>query len=90
MHAGDPYIDAEARVTVRLNSDTFRSTHAEASQFSFASHTPGQPTEQTLLNVSNQLDGKGQLLTRFQIPDAGIQYGQLLVESAVRDDRYRN
>ena len=87
LHGGGPYVDASARVTVTLKSMEFTSDDPSARGFTFDSHLPETPPEQMLHQADSNVDDKGDLVTRFTLPESRILYGRLETESAVRDDR---
>ena len=85
LHAGGPYADADARVTVQLNRKGFTSSHPEAKGFNFNDLSQGG--SQTIHQDNSTVDKSGELLTEFTLNDAGFYFGRINVESAVRDDR---
>lgn len=87
LHSGGPYTDASTRVTARLKGKYFSSNHPVAKSFIFASHRYENRPTYTIFNKTEPINDQGRLVTRFQIPDKGILYGSLIVESAVQDDR---
>jgi len=87
LHGGGPYADASTRVTVTLKSMIFSSDDPSARGFTFDSYAPDTPSEQMLHQGDSNVDDKGDLVTRFTLPESRILYGRLETESAVRDDR---
>jgi uncharacterized protein YfaS (alpha-2-macroglobulin family) len=87
LHSGGPYTDAGSRVTTTLAARPFRSQDPSARGFQFNTYVPGAPARQTVHQIENALDNQGNLSTRFTLAESKILYGQLVVESAVRDDR---
>ncbi len=87
LHAGGPYTDAGSRVTATLQSRAFRSDDPAARGFRFNTYVPGAPARQTVHQIENSVDERGDQTTRFTMPASKILYGRLVVESAVRDDR---
>ncbi len=87
LHAGGPYAAAGSRVTATLEARPFHSNAPSATGFQFDSYIPGAPPTQTIHRSEGTLDSRGDLTTRFTIPDSDILFGRLVVESAVRDDR---
>ncbi|MBW1848612.1 MAG: large extracellular alpha-helical protein, partial [Deltaproteobacteria bacterium] len=87
LHSGGPYIDASARIVARLKGRYFSSKHHIAKSFIFDSYRYQERPTHTIFNKTKMMDDKGRLITRFQIPDKGILYGSLIIESAVQDDR---
>ena len=86
LHSGGPYTNAETRVTARLRAEYFRSSHPLAQDFSF--HTQSSNRHWQVIHQSVAvLDETGSRKSVFEVADNGIQFGQLQVESAVRDDR---
>jgi uncharacterized protein YfaS (alpha-2-macroglobulin family) len=87
LHAGGPYTDAGSRVTAVLESRAFRADDPAARGFRFNTYVPGAPPKQTVHQIENSVDDRGDQTTRFSMPESKILYGRLVVESAVRDDR---
>ncbi len=87
LHAGGPYADAAARVTVTLSAGAFHPDNPAAEGFSFDTSPPGTPRRQVLHQTERAVDDRGDLSTRFPLPKSAILYGNLAVEGAVRDDR---
>jgi uncharacterized protein YfaS (alpha-2-macroglobulin family) len=87
LHAGGPYADASARVAVTLARRSFQSDAPVARGFRFDTYVPGSQPKQTIHQAESTLDNKGHLETGFTISESQIIYGNLVVESAVRDDR---
>ncbi len=87
LHSGGPYTDAGSRVTAALVSRFFHSEDPAARGFRFNTFVPGAPSRQTVHQIENSVDGRGDQITRFTLPESKILYGRLVVESAVRDDR---
>jgi uncharacterized protein YfaS (alpha-2-macroglobulin family) len=99
MHAGGPYSNAASRVTARLFPQFLDVATGAAAGFEFASiEAAGDcsfrpwPDAATVHQSTGSVDGKGELTTRFALPDtenssAEILSARLEVESAIRDDR---
>jgi uncharacterized protein YfaS (alpha-2-macroglobulin family) len=87
LHGGGPYTDASARITVTLRKRNFSPDSPSTAGFFFNSHVPDTKEVQTLFQKDGSVDDKGNLVTSFSLPESGIYYGRLEVESAVRDDR---
>ena len=87
LHSGGPYTDAGSRVTTTLAAHPFRSEDPSARGFQFNTYVPGAPARQSVHQIENALDNRGNLTTRFTLAESEILYGRLVVESAVRDDR---
>jgi uncharacterized protein YfaS (alpha-2-macroglobulin family) len=86
LHSGGAYTQASARVTALLKRAPFTSKDPVASSFSF-NNTSQEGEQIQLFQEIKELGDSGELKTSFVIPEQEIVYGQLLVESAVRDDR---
>ncbi len=84
LHAGGPYVDAAARVVARLRSAPFRTADPRAAGFEFDT---GEVESETVHESDGRLDGEGVLRTTFPVRSDKVLYGDLAVESAVRDDR---
>jgi uncharacterized protein YfaS (alpha-2-macroglobulin family) len=87
LHGGGPYTDASARITVTLKKRIFSSDDPIARGFLFNSYTTDTGDMQTLVQKDGSIDDKGNLVTNLTLPESGIYYGRLEIESAVRDDR---
>ena len=87
LHSGGPYIEAETRVTARLKAKPFRPTHPVAKRFYFNTFTPGRQDWTTLHQSVTNLDARGEAHTVFPLEAVELQYGQLQIETSVRDDR---
>ena len=87
LHSGGPYTAAGSRVTTTLESRPFRSKDPSARGFRFSTYVTGAPSKQSVHQFEDALDDKGNLMTQFTLAESKILYGQLVVESAVRDDR---
>ena len=48
---------------------------------------PGRLPDKPSIKLKIRVDDRGDLTTRFTLPESKILYGRLVVESAVRDDR---
>jgi uncharacterized protein YfaS (alpha-2-macroglobulin family) len=90
LHAGGPYTEASARVTVTLQSTTFESDAPMARGFRFDTYVPGSRSRQTLHQADGLLDSNGDLVSDFTLSETDIIFGNLTVESTVRDDRGKN
>ena len=86
LHAGGPYVGATARVNARVQALAFRSAHPVARRFRFAT-TAGNRTWYDIHQSEAGLDENGERRHELVLPDPGIHYGRLHVESAVRDER---
>jgi uncharacterized protein YfaS (alpha-2-macroglobulin family) len=87
LHAGGPYTNAPTRITARLKSRYFYSKHRLAKGFRFTSYEHDTRTTQMVFETKEMLNDKGELTSKFTLPDKGVLYGSLMVESAVQDDR---
>lgn len=95
LHAGGPYAHAASRITARLFPHGLAITNPAAAGFEFASVAPrgncsgqhGAPDVLTVHESEASTSDKGELATRFNLPDPDIWSGRLEVESAVRDER---
>jgi hypothetical protein len=74
-------------VTATLASQPFHTDDPAARGFRFNTYVPGAPPRQTIHQIENSVDDRGDQTTRFSMPTSKILYGRLVVESAVRDDR---
>jgi uncharacterized protein YfaS (alpha-2-macroglobulin family) len=87
LHSGGPYVDASARIVARLKGKYFSSKHPVAKSFVFDSYRYQERPSYTIFNKTERINDKGELKTKFEVPDKGILYGRLIIESAVKDDR---
>ncbi len=88
LHAGGPYADAPVRITATLAHEVFSSPDPRAKDFSFDVGPWGE--SETVHQSEAVLDTDGKLESEFAIHSEKILYGELQVESAVRDDRGRS
>jgi alpha-2-macroglobulin len=88
LHGGGAYSNAETRVTAILKPQTFNSTNPIAKNFYF--DVSGDFEEDTIFQTTQNLDANGALLTTFDLPEAAVLYGQIMIESAVKDERGKN
>ncbi|NOZ10688.1 MAG: large extracellular alpha-helical protein [Gammaproteobacteria bacterium] len=86
LHAGGPYARAQTRVTAQLRATPLRATDPALKAYRFDVIAPGT-TDHTVHQSQGSVDDRGELQTPFTLPDNKVVYGQLTVESAVRDDR---
>ncbi len=88
LHSGGPYTEAQTNVTAILTPRTLQPSHPQAKGFWF-DVLDDDIEDQTVFSVEDQkLNNKGRLQTHFKLSnDLKVLYGQLRVESAVRDDR---
>ena len=85
LHAGGPYADAEARVTAQIQGGSLKPEAPQLAKFWF--DVLASSGVQTVFQTEGNVDGTGTLETSFTIREAQALYGQLVVESAVQDDR---
>jgi uncharacterized protein YfaS (alpha-2-macroglobulin family) len=92
LHAGGPYVDAQTRITALLKPQHLTPSHPQVKEFIFDVYNEEQADSETVYNTKAKIDDKGQLQTTFTLSEAlkDVLYGQLIVESAVRDDRGKN
>ena len=86
LHSGGPYADAQTRITVTARSASLAARDPLAKGFHFDVQVPG-PSSQTVHQTENDVNAQGELETEFSLPEIKVLYGDLMVESAVRDDR---
>jgi hypothetical protein len=94
LHGGGPYARAGTRVSARAYPEPIEFDDPRAAGFSFQSEEPlghcglTQREQMSVVHESEgTVDERGELTTKFALPDANIVYGRLEAESAVRDDR---
>jgi uncharacterized protein YfaS (alpha-2-macroglobulin family) len=84
LHAGGPYADAGARVTGMIRAAALKASEPRFEGFDFDSRLG---SDQQVYQQQLELNEGGDLETSFFVPDSQIPFGDLVVESAVRDDR---
>jgi alpha-2-macroglobulin len=87
LHAGGPYGDAHNRVTAILKSRPLILKQQAFQNIRFDTILPKAPPEQTVFQKENRLNNQGDADSGFSLVEGKILYGQLMVESTVRDDR---
>ena len=87
LHGGGPYGDAPNRVTAVIKNRRLIPEPEAFQNFHFDTTLPKAPPEETVFQRENQLNPQGDADAQFSLPAGKILYGQLMVESAVRDDR---
>jgi len=88
LHSGGPYTGARGRTTVTLKAEEFRPSAPAVADFVFASYDEMlNQRDQTVNETESAVDDQGVLKDSFELQDAGIYYGKLLVEGDVRDER---
>ena len=87
LHGGGPYGDAPNRVTAVIRSRGLIPEPETFQNFQFDTTLPEAPPEETVFQKENELNPQGDADAQFSLPAGKILYGQLMVESAVRDDR---
>jgi hypothetical protein len=89
MHSGGPFTDAEVRLTAQLTPKDFSTDNPVAKGFTFGGSSGGglSREQRDLLDVRGKLDDFGQYENAFTLPETGIYFGTVVVESAVKDAR---
>ena len=87
LHGGGPYADAHARITAMVHAGQLEPPTPLARGFMFDTILENKPDTQTVFQGEGRLDNKGNLHTEITLSESPIVYGDLKVESAVRDDR---
>lgn len=86
LHSGGPFGDAALRSTVTLRSRPFISKDPAANGFIFDSFRE-ETDREDIFQKEDKLNDKGEWETSLTLPEKDIVFGQLIVESAVRDER---
>ncbi len=86
LHAGGPYVNAQTRLTALLDPRPFASADPAARGFWFGDTLEGL-AERQIYQTEALVNDKGDLEREFALLGGNVLYGQLTVESAVRDDR---
>jgi uncharacterized protein YfaS (alpha-2-macroglobulin family) len=84
LHAGGPYASARGRITATIEPRTVESEDPAGKAFTFGFSGDG---EEQVFQKEEYLNDKGDLDVTFPIGTPSAVYGNLIVESAVRDDR---
>lgn len=84
LHAGGPYSDAPSRVNVRIKGALLRATEPRFDPFTFDSDTE---KDVRIYEAEEKLDPKGDRTTSTALNNDDVAFGDVIVESAVRDDR---
>jgi len=88
LHAGGPYVNAQAKINATLSQESLQPSHPQAKGFMFDVYVDEVDDEPVYSAEDGILDDKGQLQTGFTLAETSkVLYGKLMVESAVRDDR---
>lgn len=88
LHAGGPYANAHAEIHVQLTERAFRSDHRVAKGFQFDTLLEDYYGDDIIHREESEVDAKGELQKTFNLPkDNPVLFGDLLIESTVRDDR---
>jgi hypothetical protein len=87
LHGGGPYGDAHNRVSAVIKSQRLILKNPGLQNFQFDTTLPKAPAQETVYQTENRLNGQGDAECQFSLVEGKILYGQLVVESAVRDDR---
>ncbi len=85
LHSGGAYTQSEARVVVDLAKRPFRSSHPQASTFTFDTST--HPSRLPVHQEMGDLNDAGTYSVSVELAESSIIYGRLRAESSVRDDR---
>ncbi len=86
LHSGGAYGEAAIRNTITLRARAFTTKDPAAQGYWFNSHETEEERED-LQQKEEKLNDKGEWKESFTLPEKQIVFGQLIVESAVRDDR---
>ena len=92
LHAGGPFQNAPTRIVARVQSRPFRSDHPQAARFSFTRCSVHGSANVEVHRTQGRLNRSGTHRTQLrldprQLAAAGLQYGELIVEGSVRDER---
>ncbi len=95
LHAGGPYGGADLGVTASVEAKAFRPDNPVARDFQFdvvekvdkEEYGETRPEVQTVFQTKGKLDNNGNFETQFTLAELPVYYGQITVESSVRDER---
>ncbi|MCH9675667.1 MAG: large extracellular alpha-helical protein, partial [Gammaproteobacteria bacterium] len=90
LHSGGPYTGGQTRITARVRAARFSPDHPVAKKFHFSSNQGVDRAWHTLLQGQHKLDDKGEYTVDLPLTQSDITYGELEVESVVRDERGKN
>jgi uncharacterized protein YfaS (alpha-2-macroglobulin family) len=83
LYAGGPYSQAATKVKAIIKGRELASADPRAKGFTFSTVS----IERGVAEIEQNLNDKGDLTSEFLINEEEIPYGELTVESTVRDDR---
>ena len=86
LHSGGPYTDANVRVTAILSQKYFEPEKPILRGYNFSSYVDNYDQAQ-VFEKQDKLNDKGEFETSFKLESPKIYYGNLMVETAVQDDR---
>lgn len=87
LHSGGDYANADMRATAMLRATPFRPTNPQSQDFSFGI-SEYDDTQQKIFQSLGRIDGHGSNTVSFSMPQPNkITYGNLMFESAVKDER---
>lgn len=86
LHSGGGYGGASVRTNITLSPRNLKPESPALAGYIFDSFT-GTVDLAQILDKSAKLDDSGEWKTSLTLPEKNIAYGQISVESAVRDDR---
>jgi uncharacterized protein YfaS (alpha-2-macroglobulin family) len=84
LHAGGPYADSATRITALVRSAPIEPSDTQLSKFYFESPSL---SDSQIYQKEEKLNAQGNLSSTITIPAVPVVHGDLIVESAVRDDR---
>ncbi len=90
LHAGGPYADATTRIHAEVQPQSFYPEHPLAKNFQFDVLDPEHNGTESVFNYDSKINQQGELTSEFKLNLPKVLYGQLMVESAVQDDRGKN
>lgn len=84
LHAGGPYADAMSRITARIKAAQLTPTSPALERFTFESDLE---KDKQIFQREEALNSKGDQAAAIALTDDEVPFGNVVVESAVRDDR---
>jgi len=90
LHGGGPFAAAPARLSARLQAQSFEPSDPLARRYRYDSWQRGGREAAPLLEAQAQLDAKGEWSTALKLGAAPVLYGDLVLEGTVQDDRGRS
>lgn len=86
LHSGGPYGKVGVRTTATLQPVYYQPERQDLKEFTFRD-SKSDYSRREIFQTEGSLDEKGDFPASFKLTDTGVIWGNIIVESAVRDDR---